>query len=123
MGHEPHVGIRRIGLDEAFDRGLIEAEFATALRTDHVAKLKSEQTRILCSRGPGPSRYERRRANQNPSHLKNLPQSRYLGDFDSRCKRLAPAPTVVDDTLAKDLASLAWLCAFLVVVAFVVGAL
>jgi hypothetical protein len=46
-----------------------------------------------------------------------------LGAFDGERKRLTSTAADPAETLGRDLASLVWLCAFLTVVAFVVGAL
>lgn len=78
---------------------------------------------IFCTRSTGPSRYERRRAYKKSLHPE-IPSAvpRHLGTFDGERKRLAAAPDP-GETLARDLASFVWLCAFLLILAFVAGAL
>lgn len=79
---------------------------------------------IRCTRLDGPSRYERRSANKSSLHPQILSDGRrHLGTFDGERKRLTSAAADPSATLGRDLASLLWLCAFLTVVAFVVGAL
>lgn len=124
-GHEPkdqgRVHLVNLGLDK-LDAVLVGGMVKPDERLRHAAA--AERHLIFCSPVAGPSRYERRRAYKNAFHPQILPAgSRHLGDFDGRRKRLAPSLSADDGTIARDLTSLAWLCAFLIVVAFVVGAL
>ncbi len=86
-----------------------------------------EEAGAYCSRcapQDGPSRYERRRVYQSSLHPEILsPSPRHLGAFEGERKRLMTAMAGSSETLARDIASFVWLCAFLIVLAFVAGAL
>lgn len=104
---------------------LHKTNFQGRLRTDEVAHVQSDHRVIHCSPLDGKSRFERRRANKSSPHPQ-IPSAgpRHLGIFDGERKRHARAASVAGEGgIACDLAGLGWTCAFLLVVAFVLGAL
>lgn len=121
--HETKIVSRNLRFNKGRNGRLIKGEATGLLRTNQVAKIEGDHV-VTCTRLDGPSRYERRRAYKNSLHSEILSAGRrHLGTFDGERKRLSSAAVDPGETLGRDLASLAWLCAFLTVIAFIVGAL